>query len=66
VSEQQNRPHKLRLLLFDVGVDTIVYDPNSLGKSLFVEISTFRAGGSAIAIFSNTELSFHTDFLDAT
>jgi len=50
-----------------VGVDTIVYDPNMLGKSIEKggEISTFRAGGSAIAMFSNTELNFRKDFLDA-
>lgn len=41
-----------------IGVDTIVYDRNMLGKDIKKgqELSTFRAGGSAVAMFSTRPL----------
>jgi phosphatidylserine decarboxylase len=49
-----------------VGVNTIVYDTTLLGKEINKgdELSTFRAGGSAIAMFSNRPLQFQQAFLD--
>jgi phosphatidylserine decarboxylase len=49
-----------------VGVNTIVYNPNLLGRDISKgdELSTFRAGGSAIAMFSNRPFQFQQEFLD--
>eukprot|EP00551_Chaetoceros_affinis_P003352 CAMPEP_0203639330 /NCGR_PEP_ID=MMETSP0088-20131115/5106_1 /ASSEMBLY_ACC=CAM_ASM_001087 /TAXON_ID=426623 /ORGANISM="Chaetoceros affinis, Strain CCMP159" /LENGTH=290 /DNA_ID=CAMNT_0050494185 /DNA_START=229 /DNA_END=1098 /DNA_ORIENTATION=- len=51
-----------------IGVDTIVYNPNLLGKKIQKgeELSTFRAGGSAIAVFSTEPLDLSPEFEDAS
>ncbi len=51
-----------------IGVDTIVFDPTMEGKEIAKgqEISTFRAGGSAIAMFSTEPLDLTPDFADAS
>ena len=51
-----------------IGVDTIVYDPTMEGKEIGKgeEVSTFRAGGSAIAMFSTEPLDFTQAYNDAS
>ena len=51
-----------------IGVDTIVFDPTMEGKEIEKgeEISTFRAGGSAIAMFSTKPLDLSSAYADAS
>lgn len=51
-----------------IGVDTIVYDPTMVGRDIVKgeEVSTFRAGGSAIAMFSTKALVLNEKFVDAS
>lgn len=51
-----------------IGVDTIVYDKSMVGKEIKKgqEISTFRAGGSAIAMFSTEKLDLSAEFCNAS
>ncbi len=51
-----------------IGVDTIVYDPTMEGKQIEKgqEVSTFRAGGSAIAMFSTEPLDLTHEYQSAS
>ncbi|GFH56985.1 hypothetical protein CTEN210_13461 [Chaetoceros tenuissimus] len=51
-----------------IGVDTIAYNPNILGQHIDKgqELSAFRAGGSAIAVFTTAKLEFEEDFEKAS
>lgn len=51
-----------------IGVDTIVYNTAMLGKEIKKgeEISTFRAGGSAIAMFSTGQLELSPEYNNAS
>ena len=52
------------VIIGGIGVDTITYDPNILGRNIVKgqELSSFRAGGSAIALFSTGPIAFVPDF----
>ena len=64
-----NSPMRVALVVIGgIGVDTIVYDPTLLGREIQKgdELSTFRAGGSAIAILSTEPLDLSPEFRDAS
>lgn len=56
------------VIIGGIGVDTITYNSNMLGKYIAKgeEISTFRAGGSAIAMFTTQAIALSTSFSEAS
>jgi len=56
------------VIIGGIGVDTITYNANMLGKhvSKGQEISTFRAGGSAIAMFTSQPIQLTSSFSEAS
>jgi phosphatidylserine decarboxylase len=65
-----NKPLRVALVVIGgVGVDTIVYNSNRNMLGQFVEkgeeVAAFRAGGSAVAMFSNQSLDYDPKFLRA-
>lgn len=71
ISSASARGPPLRIALVivgGVGVNSIIYDPDMLGRNARKgeEIATFRAGGSAIAMFSNQVVSWNKRLLELT
>eukprot|EP00557_Chaetoceros_sp_GSL56_P002112 CAMPEP_0176498114 /NCGR_PEP_ID=MMETSP0200_2-20121128/12127_1 /TAXON_ID=947934 /ORGANISM="Chaetoceros sp., Strain GSL56" /LENGTH=180 /DNA_ID=CAMNT_0017896257 /DNA_START=554 /DNA_END=1096 /DNA_ORIENTATION=+ len=52
------------IVIGGIGVDTIAYNSNFLGQRITKgqELSSFRAGGSAIALFSTAPIKYVPDF----
>jgi len=56
------------IVIGGIGVDSIVYDSNITGQQITKgqELSAFRAGGSAIAMFSTAPIQFTPEFEGAS
>jgi len=56
------------IVIGGIGVDSIVYNPGLLGQSIAKgqELSSFRAGGSAFAMFSTAPIALTADFEKAS
>ena len=66
---KDNTPYYVALVVVGgIGVDTIVFDPSITGSIVKKgqEISTFRAGGSAIAMFSSKPLQWNPVYEEAS
>lgn len=52
------------VIIGGIGVDTITYNPGMLGQNILKgqELSAFRAGGSAVAMFSTVPIQFVSNF----
>lgn len=65
IVESEENGIKLALVVIGgIGVDTITFNPNILGQKIIKgqELSSFRAGGSAIALFSSAPIKYDPDF----
>jgi phosphatidylserine decarboxylase len=56
------------IVIGGIGVDSIVYNSNITGQQITKgqELSAFRAGGSAIAMFSTAPIQFTPEFEGAS